>query len=53
MLPKWEYNAVHPYTSWIPISCWAVLRNLTPGTPWLQTLALNPVPASCSSKGYA
>ncbi len=31
VLPKLEYNRLHPYTSWIPISCWAVLRNLTPG----------------------
>jgi len=24
--PKLEYNAVHPYTSWIPILCWIVVR---------------------------
>jgi hypothetical protein len=29
-MPKLEYNKAHPYTSWIPISAFLVLRNLTP-----------------------
>ena len=30
-LPKAEFNALHPYTSWVPLACWVLLRNLTPG----------------------
>lgn len=29
-LEKLEYNRVHPYTSWVPISLWITVRNLTP-----------------------
>merc|ERR1712216_1023720 len=29
VLPKREYNTVHPYTSWIPILCYLVFRNMS------------------------
>ncbi|BDA44067.1 probable O-acetyltransferase CAS1 [Coccomyxa sp. Obi] len=48
VLPKVEYNKVHPYTSWVPISVWVVLRNVTPEMRtyslgiygWLGTITL-------------
>ena len=30
MLPKLSYNRIHAYTSWVPILCYCVLRNLSP-----------------------
>ena len=40
-LGKLEYNVLHPVTSWIPLSLWVVLRNLTPGlrTYYLEMFA--------------
>jgi N-acetylneuraminate 9-O-acetyltransferase len=29
-LPKLQYNRLHPFTSWVPITSWILLRNLTP-----------------------
>merc|ERR1719197_1293617 len=29
-LEKRAYNALHPFTSFIPIACWLVLRNFVP-----------------------
>eukprot|EP00892_Ulva_mutabilis_P008402 jgi/Ulvmu1/5934/UM026_0056.1 len=29
-LEKLEYNELHPFTSWVPITVWIVIRNLTP-----------------------
>lgn len=29
-LPKLQYNELHPYTSWIPITAFLIVRNITP-----------------------
>jgi predicted transglutaminase-like cysteine proteinase len=50
VLPKVEYNALHPFTSWIPISCWIVLRNLTPGLRQWSLGALHPDTCQRSGK---
>ena len=48
VLPKLEYNVVHPYTSWIPLTLFIVVRNVTPslrnvhvaGYAWLGKITL-------------
>lgn len=39
-LPKLEFNAQHPYTSWIPVVLYIVARN---STPFLRSRYLFPV----------
>ena len=57
MQPKVQYNELHPYTSWIPITAFIVLRNLTPGMRlsalalygWLGKVSASDLPAEIST----